>query len=248
MPDAGKRFETLITLDQDHYVHGVYFGPGSHTLTKEQFGTRYALAAIRILVNIDDPKDLDTVHGLQDAVKVDQKSGPGSLELPKWDPVSQGKIRDALTVLGDTRPDLRHAFGARGEVDPIRHLIATATAWGGSPDKDAIYLNIVPAKNDGTTVYRLTVKDVPVDGFWSSTVYNAKGYLEANKYNAYSVNSGMAKKSADGSVVVQFGGCEGNVPNCLPIMSGWNYMVRLYRPRAEVLDGTWKFPEAQRVQ
>jgi hypothetical protein len=28
-------------------------------------------------------------------------------------------------------------------------------------------------------------------------------------------------------------------------MPGWNYMVRLYRPRAEVLNGPWKFPEAQ---
>jgi len=28
---------------------------------------------------------------------------------------------------------------------------------------------------------------------------------------------------------------------------GWNYIVRLYRPRKEILDGTWKFPEAQPV-
>jgi hypothetical protein len=46
---------------------------------------------------------------------------------------------------------------------------------------------------------------------------------------------------------VQFGGCDGKIPNCLPIMKDWNYMVRLYRPRAEILDGTWKFPEAQAV-
>jgi len=31
-------------------------------------------------------------------------------------------------------------------------------------------------------------------------------------------------------------------------MQGWNYMVRLYRPRAEILNGTWKFPDAQLVQ
>ena len=24
---------------------------------------------------------------------------------------------------------------------------------------------------------------------------------------------------------------------------GWNYLVRLYRPRREVLDGSWAFPE-----
>ena len=31
------------------------------------------------------------------------------------------------------------------------------------------------------------------------------------------------------------------------IMKDWNYMVRLYRPRPEVVNGTWKFPEAQPV-
>jgi hypothetical protein len=248
MPDAGKRFETLITFDEDHYVHGVYYGAGSHTLTKQQFGTRYACAAVRILVNMNDPKDADQVHALQDAVKVSQPGGPGTLDLPKWDQVSQAKIRDALTVLGDTLPDLRHAFGAKGEVDPIRHLIATATAWGGNPDRDALYLNIVPAKNDGTTIYRLRAVNVPVDGFWSVTVYNAKGYLEANKFNLYSLNNVNAKKSADGSIVMQFGGCDGQIPNCLPIMRGWNYMVRLYRPRSELLNGNWKFPEAQPVE
>jgi hypothetical protein len=34
-------------------------------------------------------------------------------------------------------------------------------------------------------------------------------------------------------------------PNCLPIMPGWNYTVRLYRPRAEILNGKWTFRLAQ---
>jgi hypothetical protein len=28
-------------------------------------------------------------------------------------------------------------------------------------------------------------------------------------------------------------------------MPGWNYTVRLYRPRPEILHGTWTFPQAQ---
>lgn len=89
------------------------------------------------------------------------------------------------------------------------------------------------------------MKDVPVDGFWSISLYNAEGYFEPNQYNAYSLNNITARKNEDNSVSVQFGGCDGKSPNCLPIMKGWNYMVRLYRPRTEILNGKWKFPEAQ---
>src|SRR5579871_5589491 len=64
-----------------------------------------------------------------------------------------------------------------------------------------------------------------------------------NDLNAYSLNNITANKNADGSITVQFGGCDGKVSNCLPIMKGWNYTVRLYRPQAEILNGTWKFPE-----
>ena len=74
-------------------------------------------------------------------------------------------------------------------------MIGTASGWGGNPDKDATYLNITPAKNDGTTVYKLNVRDVPVNGFWSVSVYNAEGYFEKNPLNAYSVNNITARKS-----------------------------------------------------
>jgi hypothetical protein len=31
-------------------------------------------------------------------------------------------------------------------------------------------------------------------------------------------------------------------------MDGWNYLVRLYRPHKEILDGKWKFPAPQPVE
>ena len=30
-------------------------------------------------------------------------------------------------------------------------------------------------------------------------------------------------------------------------MKGWNYIVRLYRPRPQILNGEWVFPEAEPV-
>ncbi|HZF14686.1 MAG TPA: DUF1254 domain-containing protein [Steroidobacteraceae bacterium] len=247
LPDTGGRFMSLQVIDEDHYVPAVFYGAGSHTVTQEQVGTRYVLLGARTLVDPAKPGDLDQVHALQDAIKVTQKS-PGRLELPNWDPVSQKKVRDALIVLNSTLPDLKGAFGRKEQVDPVRHLIGSASAWGGNPDKDAVYLNITPSKNDGVTTYRLTVRDVPVDGFWSISVYNAKGYFEKNALNAYALNNITAKQSPDGSIAFQFGGCNGTMANCLPIVKGWNYMVRLYRPRAEILSGEWKFPAAQPLQ
>ena len=244
MPDAGKRFMSMMVVNQDHYVPAVYYDHKPHTLTQEDLGTRYAFVAIRTLVDPNDPKDLEAVHKLQDGIKVSQKDA-GKLELPNWDDATLKEVREALLVLSK-HTTYEHAFGTKAQVNPVHHLIGTASGWGGNPDKDAAYASGVPAKNDGKTVYRMKVPaQVPVDAFWSISVYNAKGYFEKNSDNAYSVNSITAKKDADGGVSIQFGGCDGKVPNCLPITEGWNYAVRMYRPRAEILNGKWKFPEAQ---
>ncbi|HZI50929.1 MAG TPA: DUF1214 domain-containing protein [Terriglobia bacterium] len=244
LPNAGTRFRSMMVIDQDQYVPAVIYDAGLYTFNKETIGTRYIVIGIRTLVDPSSSRDLQHAHALQDAIRVTQKN-PGRFEVPNWDPVTQKKVRDSLLVLGSTLPDMKRMFGARGQTDPVRRLIGAAMGWGGNPDKEAVYLNVTPAQNDGTTVYKLTVKDVPVDGFWSISVYNARGYYEPNPLNAYTLNNITAKKSEAGAIDIQFGGCDGKAANCLPIAKGWNYMVRLYRPRGEILDGTWKFPEAQ---
>jgi hypothetical protein len=245
LPDAGKRFMSLIVIDEDQYTPAVYYG-GVHEFSKEQIGTRYLMLALRTLIDPSDSKDIEQAHALQDAVTIRQ-ANPGKFEVPVWDPATHKKVKDALLVLASTLPDSDRGFGARSEVDPVRRLILSASAWGGNPDREAKYLNVFPEKNDGRTVYRLNVGNVPVDGFWSISVYNAAGNFEKNAFDAYSLNNLTAKKAADGSVAVQFGGCDGKIPNCLPTMPGWNYMVRFYRPRSEILDGLWKFPQPQPV-
>lgn len=245
LPDAGKRFMSLQLIDEDQYTPAVYYGAGDYSLTKEKIGTRYVQASVRTLVNAADPNDVKAVHGLQDAIKVSQPLGPGKFEVPNWDDASRLKVRKALLELTEGI-DSHRMFGARNEVDPVRHLIGTAVGWGGNPESAALYISVTPSKNDGRNAYRLTVpKDVPVDGFWSISVYNADGYFEKNDLNAYSLNNITAKKNADGSVTIQFGGANDPAVNYLPTTKGWNYTVRLYRPRPEILDGKWKFPEAQ---
>jgi hypothetical protein len=247
LPKTGKRFMSMTAINETHYVFEVAYGGGNYTYSRAEVGTRYLFVALRILVNPADPQDVKQANALQDAIVVKQK-GTGQFEVTNWDPVSHKKVRDLLLALNTTLPDLQRAFGSKSQVDSVRHLIGTASAWGGIPDKEILHLNVTPAKNDGVAVYRLLVPaKVPVDGLWSITVYDADGRLQKNQQNAYGLNSVTAKKSADGSAALQFGGCDGKAANCLPTMKGWTYTVRLYRPRDEILNGKWKFPEAQAV-
>ena len=246
LPDAGKRFMSMQVISEDQYTPLVVYKPGKHTITKDLVGTRYAIVAIRTFVNPDDKKDLESVHKLQDAIQISQPGGPGKFEIPDWDPTTQKEVRNALIKLNNTLPNTNYMFGTKSQVKPILHLIGSAAAWGGNPQKDATYLNVTPTKNDGKTTYTIKVpKDVPVKGFWSISVYNKDGYFEKNSLNSYTLNNITAKQSQDGSYNIQFGDCTKTTTNCLPIVNGWNYMVRLYQPNESILNGTWKFPVAQ---
>jgi len=215
LPDAGKRYMGMQVVNQDQYTRLTIYTTGAHTLTREMTGTRYAIAVVRFLVDFSSEEDVRQVHALQDAVELSQR-GPGTFEIPHWDEAGLKKVRSALLQLGTTISDTRRMFGAdKNEVDPVKHLIGSAMLWGGNPEKDALYLPTTPPRNDGKAVHKLTLRDIPVDGFWSLTVYNSEGYLQPNQDNAYAVNSLTAKTGPDGSIKIQFGGCDSKIQNCL---------------------------------
>jgi hypothetical protein len=88
---------------------------------------------------------------------------------------------------------------------------------------------------------------VPVDAFWSVIVYDSKAWIVKNTRDIYSYNNITANKAADGSITIHFGG-DPKADNYLEIMEGWNYLVRLYQPKKEILDGSWKFPSPEAVE
>jgi para-nitrobenzyl esterase len=245
LPDTRKRFMSMQVISEDHYTIEVVYAPGRFIYTKDKVGTRYVFIIIRTLADPQNWLDLKAANALQDAIKVEQPRS-GWFETPNWDLGSQSKIREALIDLGPFC-GAKPMFGRSREVHPVSHLIGSAIRWGGNPKSAAVYLVGFPKANDGRIVHRLTVKDVPVDGFWSISLYNANGYFEKNDFDAYSLNSLTAKPDADGSITIQFGGCGKDVPNFLPIIPGWNYMVRLYRPGPEILTGKWTFPDITQV-
>jgi hypothetical protein len=244
-PDTGERFQSMLIINEDQYNPLVAYEAGRYTLTQENVGTRYVAVLFRTFMDPNDPADVKAAHAAQDRIEVIQAS-PGKFEVPDWDQDQRAKLSAGLASLFQFVPDSRAMFGPKEKVSPERHLIGTAAGWGGNPLEDAKYIVGAPKLNDGTTPYVLTVKDVPVDGFWSITVYNDKGFFEAPDH-AISVNNVTGKRNEDGSMTIHFGG-DPNAVNYLRIMPGWNYIVRLYRPRAGILDGTWQFPELQPVR
>lgn len=239
LPDAGDRFMSMLVINEDHFVKLVAYDAGEYKLTQEMLGTRYAQVIIRTFVNPNDPADIRAANAVQDGLAIKQ-ADPGVAVFPDWNASQRDAIRHLLNQLAPYADQSLAGFGDEGKVDPVNHLVSTAAGWGGNPRDAAVYVSGVPENADGLTAYSLTLRDVPVDGFWSITVYNQNGFMEAPIEQA-SVNNVTAIPDADGSVTVHFGGDPGK-PNYLRIMPGWNYTVRLYRPRAEILDGKWTVP------
>jgi len=242
VPDAGRRYLSVMVVNQDHYINRVFHGAGTYPLTQEGFDTRYVVVLGRTLMDPADQADVAAANAVQDGLALTAAS-TDPFAMPDYDEATQTQVRDALLELGRTMTSVEHAFGRKEDVDPIRHLVGTAVGWGGLPDAEAKYANVDPGLPVGE--YRIRVTDVPVDAFWSISVYNAAGFFEPNDRDAYSVNSITGVRDADGAITVHLGG-DGRT-NCIPIAEGWNYIVRLYRPRPEILNGTWTFPVAERI-
>jgi hypothetical protein len=190
-------------------------------------------------MNASDKQDIKIANQLQDLLVIESSSAK-AYSHANYDRSSLDAVTQHLIKLAAGLPDVRHTFGTKTKVDKVRHLLATAYGFGGLPESETFYLNRQP--NLPVGAYSLTVKDVPVEGFWSISVYNEDGFFESNEYDSYSVNNLTAKARADGSYTINFGGNPDN-DNFIPIPEGWNYVVRMYRPSFSIINGTWKFPE-----
>src|SRR5262245_26874420 len=132
----------------------------------------------------------------------------------------------------------------------------TFFAVGGNVVEDAIYpFGLVDAdgkKFDGASKYVLhfTKDEIPpVDAFWSLTLYDKDSYLVDNSLNRYALGDrSNLTRDADGSLTIYI---QSDPPgadkarNWLPApkAGAFKLALRLYVPRKQVADGTWK-PQA----
>ena len=245
LPDPGKRYMSVMVVNEGEFINKVFHKGGTYKLTMKEFDTPYVLLAGRTLANPTDPADIKQANALQDQMKIEAASAKPYTH-PNYDQKSYQATYKPLLELSALIPNSQRMFGKKDEVDEVRHLLGAAFGWGGLPTYEAVYITKNEPRKAGD--FQLTVKDVPVKGFWSISIYNKDGYFQKNKYNSYSINSVTAKPASDGSVTVNFGTNKGDKENFLYVMDGWNYAVRLYQPSKDIQDGKWVFPEPKPVK
>lgn len=146
----------------------------------------------------------------------------------------------------------RYPVDARGLTYSLGYIgikrLGTAQAYLiAEKDKDG-------GRLDGGKAYRLHVPpNVPVDQYWSVTVYDRQTHaLVRNMPRASRAsNASEVRKNADGSVDVHFGpkAPAGGDANWVPTdpRRDFELLFRIYAPRKEFFEKAWVLPDVERV-
>jgi hypothetical protein len=135
----------------------------------------------------------------------------------------------------------------------------TLVAVGGNPPEDALYpmsrTDSTEVLLDGAHQYRIVFPAAPpVDGFWSVYIYNNEGFFVENPINRSMLGSRSHLKYApNGSLTIAIqANRPSDVPesNWLPAPKSGPFMIamRLYVPRPEIVNGTWRPPNVAKVK
>ncbi|UVK41597.1 DUF1254 domain-containing protein [Mesorhizobium sp. AR10] len=156
-------------------------------------------------------------------------------------------------------------FGSRAFLKDnyLYRMAGAVIGIGGNSKQEAMY-PIFAVDTDGQKLdgaNRYTVKFAsgqlpPVNAFWSLTMYELpQSLLVANPINRYLINSPMLPelvKDADGGLTLYVQNespGKDMEPNWLPAPKGpFIAFMRLYWPKEEALNGTWKAPPATKTQ
>jgi hypothetical protein len=178
-------------------------------------------------------------------------------------PQLEASLRGGLADVGVKRAGWVYpapGLGRFGNNGLYRSRIALA-GLGALPIEEATYLTAVSDAAgqplDGAHSYRLHVPaDVPVDGFWSVTMYareaDGRTYLVANPIDRYSIGNRTPglKRNGDGSIDLILGSAApaAGTSNWLPTPAGsFRVSFRAYLPRAPFVRGTFVMPAIERV-
>jgi len=199
------------------------------------------------------------------------ESFDGSQLSPETKTAIEQGMADALVELGDLRKRVDSGevtsgdlFGTRAYLknNYLYRMAAAVLGIYGNSKQEAMYpvyaVDADGRKLDGANRYAVHFAPgwlPPVNAFWSLTMYELPAsLLVANPINRYLLNSPMLPhfvKDADGGLtfyVQNDSPGKDKEPNWLPAPKGpFVVAMRLYWPKPEALDGTWKQPPMKRV-
>ncbi|MDL1870910.1 DUF1254 domain-containing protein [Deltaproteobacteria bacterium PRO3] len=192
-----------------------------------------------------------------DMGKLDKGTVKALAQVPK---VAQQKI---MAHMKDAGKDVNGwTFSTKTGVygtDYLQRAFITAIGLGANRPKDAIYptskVDASGKSYSGANKYVIRFEKgqtPPVEGFWSITMYDADYFFVANPLNRYTVSSRFPfKYNPDGSLDIYIQkdspGKE-KEPNWLPAPAGdFILMMRMYWPKDQVIDGSWKPPAVAQV-
>ncbi|MEX1059774.1 MAG: DUF1254 domain-containing protein [Methyloceanibacter sp.] len=170
--------------------------------------------------------------------------------------VDFGNLRKRIDAGEVTSGDL---FGTRAYLknNYLYRMAGAVLGIGGNSKQEAMYpvyaVDAAGQKLDGANRYTVRFAQgqlPPVNAFWSLTMYEMpQSLLVANPINRYLINSPMLPqlvKDTDGGLTLYVQNespSKDKEPNWLPAPKGPFFIaMRLYWPKPEALDGTWKQP------
>lgn len=237
MPETNGRYQSAWFITEEHYNPMAINTPGIYKITQEDMGSRYIMLVIRTQVNMTDPEDLAKVSALQDNIQLTQNDRGSYVITNNWDRPEVLKMRKKYqNITTDKKIVSSMMFGKKGKTTLENHNAGVSTGWGGMTSEQAVYPNYQPTNSNPAT---LTLKDVPVDAFWSITVYDQGGWVIGENFN---INSSFAKADDKGEYIIHFGG-NPNADNYLDTFEGWNFILRMYQPTESYFDGSWTVPK-----
>ena len=242
MKDIGDRYQSMWVISEEHFNPFAYTEPGEYTLTEENVGTPYAIAVVRTQANVTDAADVALVNKAQETLEIKQEKNGTYVASHQWDMESLEAIRTKYQgIAKDEKISPDTYFGKKGGPSLKEHNCGTAVGWGGFTKDQAAYVDYYPTTDEAQT---LTLKDIPAKAFWSITVYDKTGFAVTETYN---INSQFVKTEKDGSAIIHFGG-DASQDNYMETFKDWTFILRMYLPAEEYLNGSWVRPELKLVK
>jgi hypothetical protein len=155
--------------------------------------------------------------------------------------------------------DVMTNLGKYGSDYTFRAVVALVGLGANLPE-DAIYPHArVDAEGQAMTganryIIRFPKGQLPpVRAFWSVTMYNNKQFFIENPINRYAIGDrDKLQFETDGSLILYIqhdSPGKAKESNWLPApKEGFNLFLRLYWPKKEILDGSWRPPAVERVK